>query len=113
MLVVTLATAVLFGLVPALIASRPDLVAVIKDAAAVQTHSQSRCGRRNLRSALVVTQVALSLVVLICAGLFLRSLNNAFQLDLGFSTENLVTMKLDPSLLAYDEAAGKRFYAGH
>src|SRR5262249_382801 len=84
MLVVTLATAVLFGLVPALIASRPDLVAVIKDAAAVQTHSQSRCGRRNLRSALVVTQVALSLVVLICAGLFLRSLNNAFQLDLGF-----------------------------
>ncbi len=108
MLVVTLATSVIFGLVPALLASRPDLVAVIKDAAAGQTQRQSRW---NLRSALVVTQVALSLVVLIGAGLFVRSLNNALRLELGFSTENLVTMKLNPALLAYDETAGKRFYA--
>jgi macrolide transport system ATP-binding/permease protein len=105
---VTLATGLIFGLVPALLASRPDLVTVIKDAAAGQAHGKQRW---NLRSALVVTQVGLSIVVLICAGLFLRSLNNVLRLDVGFSTENLVTMKLDPDLLAYDEAAGKRFYA--
>jgi putative ABC transport system permease protein len=104
---VTLATSVLFGLAPALAASRPDLVAVIKGAAA----NAQRRRRWNLRSTLVVAQVAISIVVLICAGLFLRSLNKALQLDPGFSTENLVTMRLDPGLVAYDEAAGKRFYA--
>jgi macrolide transport system ATP-binding/permease protein len=108
MVAVTLATVVIFGLVPALAASRPDLVAVIKNAAAGELHSKRRW---NLRSVLVVAQVAISIVVLICAGLFLRSLNKAEKLDPGFSTENLVTMKLDPGLLAYDEAAGKRFYA--
>src|SRR6266508_4143425 len=114
MAVITLATGLIFGLVPALLASRPDLVAVIKDAAAGQSQGNRRWQRWrgwNLRSALVVTQVALSIVVLICAGLFLRSLNKALQLDVGFSAENLVTMKLDPGLLAYDEASGKRFYA--
>jgi predicted permease len=107
MAAVSLLTGIIFGLVPALVASQPDLVAVIKDAAAGQSYSQRRW---NLRSALVVTQVAISIVVLICAGLFLRSLNKALKLDPGFSTENLMTMKLDPGLLAYDEAAGKRFY---
>jgi predicted permease len=108
MAAVTLATGVSFGLVPALVASRPDLVAVIKGAAARQAHSQRRW---NLRGALVVAQVTISIVVLICAGLFLRSLHKALKLDPGFSTESLVTMKLDPGLLAYTEAAGKRFYA--
>ncbi len=108
MVAVTLATVVIFGLVPALAASQPDLVAVIKDSAAGQLHSKRRW---NLRNVLVVAQVAISIVVLICAGLFLRSLNKAVKFDPGFSTENLVTMKLDPGLLAYDEAAGKRFYA--
>lgn len=108
MVTVTLATGVIFGLIPALAASRTDLVAVIKDAAAGQLHSKRRW---NLRSVLVVAQVSISIVVLICAGLFLRSLNKAVNLDLGLSTENLVTMKLDPGLLAYDEAAGTRFYS--
>jgi predicted permease len=108
MAAVTLATGMIFGLAPALAASRPDLLAVIKGAAVGQANSQRRW---NLRGALVVAQVAISIVVLICAGLFLRSLNKALKLDPGFSTESLVTMKLDPGLLAYDAAAGKRFYA--
>jgi len=108
MVAVTLATGVIFGLLPALMASRPDLLAVIKSAAAGQPYGKRRW---NWRSALVVAQVAISIVVLICAGLFLRSLHKALKLDPGFRTENLVTMKLDPGLLAYTEAAGKRFYA--
>jgi macrolide transport system ATP-binding/permease protein len=110
-LAVTLATSVTFGLLPALAASRPDLVAVIKGSVAGQAQSNQQWRRWNLRSALVVAQVAISIVVLIYAGLFLRSLNQALKLDPGFSTENLVTMKLDPGLLGYNEAAGKRFYA--
>jgi putative ABC transport system permease protein len=107
MLAVSLLTGVIFGLAPAWWASRPDLVAVIKGDAAGKSHGKWRW---NLSGALVVAQVAISVVVLICAGLFLRSLNKAFNLDPGFSADNLVTMTLDPGSLGYDEAAGKRFY---
>jgi predicted permease len=113
MLGLSLMTGLVFGLAPALLASRPDLVAVIKGDVAGQTgQTRSGSGRRrwSLRNALVVAQVAISIIVLICAGLFLRSLNKALKLDPGFSAENLVTMYLDPSLLGYDKAAGLRFY---
>jgi putative ABC transport system permease protein len=104
---VSLLTVAIFGLVPALVTSRPDLVNVIKNAAARETR-----GKRllNLRNTLVVAQVTISIFVLICAGLFLRSLNKAMKIDPGFSAENLVTMRLDTSRVAYEEAAGKRFY---
>jgi predicted permease len=107
MLGLSLLTGVIFGLAPALLASRPDLVAVIKG----DVTRQSGGGRGlNLRGALVVAQVAISVIVLICAGLFLRSLNKALKVDPGFSAENLVTMILNPGLLGYDKAAGLRFY---
>jgi predicted permease len=107
MLGLSLLTGVIFGLAPALLASRLDLVAVIKG----DTTGQSSARRRwNLRGALVVAQVAISIIVLVCAGLFLRSLNKALKVDPGFSAENLATMILDPSLLEYDKAAGLRFY---
>jgi predicted permease len=70
----SLLTGVIFGLAPALLASRPDLVAVIKGEATSQASGKRRW---NLRGMLVVAQVAISLVVLICAGLFLRSMNRA------------------------------------
>jgi predicted permease len=107
MLGLSLLTGVVFGLAPALLASRPDLVSVIKGDAARQ---RSGYRRWSLRGALVVAQVAISIIVLICAGLFLRSLNKALKVDPGFSAENLVTMFLDPSLPGYDKAAGLRFY---
>jgi predicted permease len=107
MLGVSLLTGVIFGLAPAWWASRPDLVAVIKGDAAGRSQSKWRW---NLSGALVVAQVAISVVVLICAGLFLRSLNKALNIDPGFSADNLVTMMLDPGSLGYDETAGKRFY---
>ena len=107
MLVVSLATGVIFGLAPALLAARTDLVAVIKGLA---TEPARRQRRWNLRGALVVVQVAISLIVLICAGLFMRSLGQAVKTDAGFQTENLVMLMVRPGLLAYDNAASLRFY---
>jgi len=105
---ISLLTGLLFGLVPALIASRPELVSVLKGEWGGQ---RRRSHRWNLRNLLVVAQVTISLVVLVCAGLFLRSLGKAQKADPGFRAENLVTLMLDPGLLNYSTAEGKRFYA--
>jgi predicted permease len=107
MLVISLLTGVTFGLAPALLASRTDLVTVIKGMAVGQLRSRRRW---NLRGALVVAQVTISIIVLICAGLFIRSLGQAHQIDPGFRTENLVTMMIDLDLLAYDKETTRRFY---
>jgi predicted permease len=108
MLVVSLLTGVIFGLAPALLAARTDLVAVIKGMPAGPSHRRRRW---NLRGALVVAQVTISIVVLICAGLFIRSLSKVRQTDPGFQAENLVTMMINPSLLAYDDKeTTKRFF---
>ncbi|HEX8456905.1 MAG TPA: ABC transporter permease [Pyrinomonadaceae bacterium] len=109
MLLISLATGVVFGLAPALLASRADLVAVIKGLATPKARGKHR--RLNLRGALVVAQVTISIIVLICAGLFIRSLGQALKTDPGFQTGNLVTMMINPSLLAYDNSdATKRFF---
>lgn len=109
MLLVSVATGLIFGLAPAFLASRPNLVGILKGAGPTQSPGAFR--RWNVRGLLVVAQVAISIVVLVCAGLFLRSLNKALSSDTGFSTENLVTMRLDPGGLGYDNNSGKRFYS--
>jgi len=107
MLVISLLTGVIFGLAPALLVSRPNLVAVIKGGAG-QPSSRRRW---SLRGALVVAQVMISIVVLICAGLFIRSLGQARQTDPGFQAENMVTMMINPGLLAYDsQETTRRFF---
>ncbi|HLY43356.1 MAG TPA: ABC transporter permease [Terracidiphilus sp.] len=93
----SIVTALLFGLVPAMRASRPDLVGALKDGPALF----GRVGRSRLRNTLVVVQVALSLVLLATAGLFLRSLGNASSIDIGFNTGNLLMMTIDPKLQSY------------
>jgi predicted permease len=100
MLLVSVLTGVTFGLAPALLASRADLVAVIKGLAVKSSRGRSRW---NPRGALVVAQVTISIVVLICAGLFIRSLDQVRRTDPGFQTENLVTMMINLRLLAYDD----------
>jgi len=106
MLITSLLTSVIFGLAPALLAARTDLIAVIKGAP-----GQTRKRRRwNLRSALVVAQVTISIVVLICAGLFVRSLRQVLQTDPGFDTKNMITMMINPRLLGYDQKAIWRFF---
>src|SRR5262245_4691661 len=107
MLVVCLLTGMIFGLAPALLASRTDLVAVIKGGAPGRPRSRRRW---NLRGALVVAQVSISVIVLVCAGLFIRSLGKALKTDPGFKTENLITMMMNLDLLAYDQEATRRFY---
>jgi len=98
----SLVTGLLFGLAPALTASRPDLVAALKDGA-------GGAGRGRLRGALVVAQVALSLLLLICSGLCLRSLRNAGAIDPGFDADDLLALSMDLGLQGYDEAAGRNF----
>ena len=105
--ILSLATGVIFGLAPALQASRPDLVPALKD-----EDSAAAQGRRrfNLRNLLVVAQVALSLVLLIGAGLFLRSLNNAQSIDPGFDAEKILNAQLNINLLRYTKTQGQEFY---
>ncbi|HEX7177086.1 MAG TPA: ABC transporter permease, partial [Pyrinomonadaceae bacterium] len=99
---VSLVSGVLFGLAPALQATRPDVVVALKDDAGA-----GGAGPRtvNLRNALVVAQVALSLVLLIGAGLFLRSLRNAASADPGFDASGVLIARLE---LRGDEAKAER-----
>jgi predicted permease len=103
----SLLTGVLFGLVPAWHSARPDILPVLKD----ETYAAGQSGRRfNLSNALVVAQVALSLVLLLCAGLFLRSLQRLQSVDPGFDAERLLTATLNINLLRYTTAQGREFY---
>jgi putative ABC transport system permease protein len=88
-----------FGLLPALRASRADLAPALKSEA---TAVVGGGGHFRLRKGLVVSQVALSLLLLIGAGLFARSLMNLRALDPGFRAEHLYTFRVDPDLNGYD-----------
>ena len=100
-------TGVIFGLVPALQASRPDVLPALKDESNAET---PRVRWLNLRNALVVTQVALSLALLIGTGLFLRTLSYARQVDLGFKPDQVLTASFNLRLQGYDEVKGREFY---
>ncbi|MEN3334849.1 MAG: hypothetical protein V7641_4214 [Blastocatellia bacterium] len=101
---VSLATGVLFGLLPALQSTKTDLAATLKDEFAVGGHRRSW-----LKNSLIVFQVALSLVLLIGGGLMLRSLQRTQMIDLGFNPHNAVSLSFDLRLQGYDEARGKEF----
>ncbi len=101
-LLVSLATGLLFGLAPALRAFRPDLQGNLKEGGKT---SAGGSARHRLRSALVVAEVALALVVLVGAGLLARSLLRLQALDLGFDAGNVLTMQLYLSPTKYPEGA--------
>ncbi|MCI0486611.1 MAG: ABC transporter permease [Blastocatellia bacterium] len=103
----SLVTGILFGLAPALNASRPDLVATLKEETARFGRGSRRFGLRNL---LVVMQVALSLLLLVGAGLFVRTLQNLRGLDLGFDNRNILLMSVDLSKQGYTRERGQEFY---
>ncbi len=103
---VMLVTAVIFGLAPALQSSRPEVADTLKD----QAGSVVGGGNVFMRKLLVVAQVTLSLLLLIGAGLFLRTLTNLRNLGPGFPPERLVGFNLDPSLNGYSAERAKIFY---
>ena len=104
-LAVSVLTGLLFGLVPAWQATRLDLTAAMKD----QTGASASRSRLTLNKLLVVAQVALSLFLLIGAGLFVRSLWNLRTLDVGINYENIVQFSLDTGS-GYDPAKRSELY---
>jgi predicted permease len=106
-LAITAATAVLFGLLPALRASRPDPWTTLKDTVGALTGTG---GSLFLRKGLVAAQVALSFLLLFGAGLFVRSLQNLQSTDTGVELDNLITFQVSPALSGYDNERGALFY---
>jgi predicted permease len=103
----TVITTLLFGLAPTMHASKQDLVTAMKD----NTATVGRGPRKvSLRNALVITQLALSMVALISAGLFVRSLREAYKADPGFDPHGVLLASFDPFLSGYDESRGREFY---
>jgi predicted permease len=104
-LVLSLATGLVFGLAPALSASRPDVSQSLKLGTV-----DRRTGPSRLKKALVVGQVAASLALLVAAGLFVRSLQRAQATDPGFEADRLLTAALQVNLLRYTTPQGREFY---
>ncbi len=102
-LVLSILTGVVFGLVPALQASGPDVVPVLKDETPAGGLRRSR-----LRDALIVTQVAASIALLIGAGLLVRSMSSIYQ-GPGFDPRPVVLLRLRPSLVEYDVPKARAF----
>ncbi len=101
---ISLAAGMVFGMAPALQAARPSTITAIKG-------SSDPAGRSRASSALVVAQMALSLLLLISSGLFLRSLQGAMRIDPGFDApSNLAMASLDPGLQGYDRPSTEAFY---
>ena len=107
-LVVSLATGVIFGLVPAWQASNPDVVPVLKGLS--EAAHRRRFARFSLRNGLVVAQVALSLMVLVCGALFIKSFRQAQTMDPGFNNPNGLIVSLNPQLVGYDDDQARNFY---
>jgi predicted permease len=103
---VTVVTGVLFGLMPALQTTKPNVASTLKDEAAAVVGG----GHGLLRKSLVIAQVTLSLLLLIGAGLFTKSLGNLRDLGPGFSPQNLVGFEIDPSYSGYNVPRLKAFY---
>jgi putative ABC transport system permease protein len=106
-LLLSVLAGIVFGLVPALQASKHDLVPALKD------QSQQLTGQRkgfSLRNVLVIGQVALSILVLIGAGLFLRSLNHARSINAGFDAEHVLTLSFNTAAQKYDATRAGQFY---
>jgi predicted permease len=103
---VTVLTTILFGLVPALQASKADVAPTLKD----QAGSVLSGGHVLLRKCLVGVQVALSLLLLIAAGLFMRTLSNLRNVGPGFPAERLIGFNMDPALNGYTPERTKIFY---
>jgi predicted permease len=103
-IVIAVAATLAFGMAPALAASRIDLVTALKGTGGGRTR-QSR-----LRSAFLVSQVAISILLLVTAGLFVRSFRNAHDMDTGFEPEGVLTASIDVETRGYPQDRALEFY---
>jgi predicted permease len=103
--IVSITTGVLFGLIPSLQASRPDLTTALKD----ERTSIGRVRGLSFRNVLVVGQISVSLVLLVSAAVVLRSLQRAQSIELGFEPEGVVAMELNLTHGGYSQDQGERF----
>jgi predicted permease len=104
-------TGILFGLAPAFRGARVDLTPALKEGSGAATGFAHRGGRHfSIGNALVVTQVALAIVVLVGAGLLVRTLQNLRSIDVGFDSHNLVLFGINPSLAGYKDEQIDSFY---
>jgi predicted permease len=103
--VASLATGILAGLLPALKATRLEVLPLLKNSTAIAG------GRHRLRSLLVIGQVAISCVVLISAGLAAHSVQKLSQIDLGFRPDHVLLATVDPSLQRYGDERSRQFHA--
>ena len=103
----TIGTGLLFGLFPALHSTRPDLVSSLKGQAGQP--SGARAAAR-FRTSLATAQIALSMALLVSAGLFTKSLANVSRVDLGLKADNVVTFRVSPELNGYTTERSKQFF---
>jgi len=106
-LLVSLVTGTLFGLTPALRASKPDLITTLKEGGRA---SGAAGVHHRLRNLLVVTEIALTLVLLVGAGLCIKSAQRAYHADLGFDPNHVLLAGLRIGMNGYTEETGKQFY---
>ncbi len=112
-------TGLLFGLAPALQSTRVDVMPALKETRAGQSGSRSSARRASLSHVLVVSQIAISLLMLVAAGLFVRTLSNLQSIQLGFNRENVLLFHMnarqaghrDPEIIAFYSDLQKRFSA--
>jgi predicted permease len=102
-----LVTGMVAGLIPSLQASRTDLADTLK---AGGRSGGASTGHHRFRNALVVAQVAVSLLLLACAGFFIRSLQNSAHVDMGFRVDHTLLMSMNVGLQGYKEERGQQFY---
>ncbi|ADV84407.1 ABC transporter permease [Terriglobus saanensis] len=107
-LTITVLTAVLFGTLPALRATKLELTDALKDSRGPQTGT----GKSPLAKILVISQIVFSLVLLVGAGLFVRTLVNLSNIDTGFNKEDVLLLRTDPSSIGYkgDDPRVTRLY---
>jgi predicted permease len=103
----TIGTGLLFGLFPALHSTRPDLLTTLKGQAGQPSGAK---GAARFRTSLAVFQIAISMALLIAAGLFVKSLANVSRVDLGLKTENVVTFGISPELNAYTQERSQALF---
>ena len=105
--VLSMVTGVLFGLFPALHSTRSNLVAALRDNSGKASHTRDAA---RLRTSLVTAQIALSMTLLVSAGLFIKSLAKVGRVDLGIDTQHVVTFRVSPALNGYTPAQYTRLF---